>query len=311
MPLFRRSVVFDPNKNIPDLSGKVAIVTGGNNGLGKESIRQLAKHNPDKIYMGARSESKAKAAIADIKREIPNANVHFLPVDLSSFASVKHAAAAFLAENKRLDLLLNNAGIFAAPPALTEDGYEIQFGTNHMGPALLTKLLMPLLLETAAQPGSDVRIVNISSTVYTSAPKPGLLLSRNKTTLPDLGIVGRYGQSKLANIYFTQMLAERYPSILSVALHPGVVKTGIADGPSDQPLFTWLFRLVGKVAFVDVATGALNQLWASTAPRGDVKSGAMYFPVGKEHEGNSVMRDRRQAEELWKWTEDEFKKHGY
>ncbi|EOD49962.1 Short-chain dehydrogenase/reductase SDR [Neofusicoccum parvum] len=261
--------------------------------------------------MGARSESKAEIAIADIKREIPNANICFLRLDLSSFASIKQAATLFLSANERLDLLLNNAGIFAVPPALTEDGYEIQFGTNHMGPALLTKLLMPLLLKTAAQPRSDVRIVNISSTAYTSAPKPGLLLSQNKTTLPDLGIVGRYGQSKLANIYFTQELAERYPSILSVALHPGVVKTGIADGPNDQPLFTWFFRLVGKVAFVDVATGALNQLWASAAPRDDIKSGAMYFPVGKEHTGNAMMRDRRQVEELWKWTEDEFKKHGY
>ncbi|KAH7016587.1 hypothetical protein B0J12DRAFT_611131 [Macrophomina phaseolina] len=311
MSFDRKSVSFEPEKHIPDLSGRVIIVTGGNNGLGKESIRQLAKHSPAKIYMGARSESKAQAAISDIKREVPSADIYFLKIDLASFASIKQAVTVFLSENERLDILLNNAGIFATPPGLTEDGYELQFGTNHMGPALLTKLLMPLLLKTAALPQNDVRIVNISSTLYKTAPKAGLLLSQNKTTLSDQPIAARYGQSKLANIYFTKMLAEHYPSITSVALHPGEVKTGIADGPSDQPILVWLFRMYSKVAFVDVETGTLNQLWASTAPRDTIKNGMMYLPLGKEHEGNKLMNDRRLAEELWKWTEDEFEKHGF
>ncbi|KAH7025489.1 hypothetical protein B0J12DRAFT_722147 [Macrophomina phaseolina] len=307
----RKSVSFDPDRHIPNLSERVIIVTGGNNGLGKESIRQLAKHNPAKIYMGARNESKAQAAIADIKQEVPHANIYVLKIDLASFASIKKAAALFLSENERLDILLNNAGVFATPAQLTEDGYESQFGTNHMGPALLTKLLMPLLLKTAALPQSDVRIINISSSLYSTAPKPGILLSRNKTTLADLSGTARYGQSKLANIYFTRMLAKHYPSITSVALHPGTVKTGIADGPSDQPIFKWLFRMFAKVAFVDVKTGTLTQLWASTAPRNTIKNGMMYFPVGKEHEGNKMMNDTKLAEELWNWTENELEKHGF
>jgi NAD(P)-dependent dehydrogenase (short-subunit alcohol dehydrogenase family) len=222
---------FDPSKDIPDLSGKVIIVTGGNNGLGKESILQLSKHNPSKIYLCARSSSKAQQAIASIKSAIPNANILFLELDLASLASVKSAAETFLAENTRLDILINNAGIMAVPPGLTSDGYEIQFGTNYLGHALFTSLLLPLLLSTSSAPNSDVRIVNVSSIGVRLAPKPGLVLDQVKTDMKEgFSTWELYGQSKLANVLFTKGLAARYPAIKSVAVHPGGVDTGLARG---------------------------------------------------------------------------------
>ncbi|KAE8386813.1 hypothetical protein BDV23DRAFT_162503 [Aspergillus alliaceus] len=308
MLFFNRGPAFNPEKDIPDLSGKIILVTGGNNGLGKESVLQLAKHNPTRIYMSARSQHKAETAIKEIKQTVPTANIVFLPLDLSSFSSVQKAADLFLAENDRLDILMNNAGLMASTPGLTEDGYEINFGTNHMGPALLTKRLLPVL-ERTVNAGHDVRIVNLSSALYSSAPKPGILFEKNKEALANFSTLARYGQSKLANNYFAKILAERYPAIKSVALHPGVVRTNLSDETKRTSFFmSLLVRVFEPLAGVDVGTGALNQLWAAVDPL--VKSGGFYYPVGKETHGR-VLDDRDLAVKLWDWTEAELKSHGY
>lgn len=309
--IFSQHKVFSPDEEIPNLSGKVILVTGGNNGLGKETVTQLAKHTPTRIYLGARNEEKAQAAIVDIKKEIPAASIVFLKIDLASFSSIAQAAHIFLSESDRLDILVNNAGIFACPPGLTEDGYEIQFGTNYMGPALLTKLLLPCLEKTAAIPGNDVRVVFVSSALHTVAPKEGLLLSENKTTLERISTMARYGQSKLAEMYHARSLAKKHPTITTLAIHPGVVRTGIMDGPMSNSIFKWLIRLVGQVASVDIATGTLNQLWACTVPRATITNGGMYYPVGKEFKGRNSASDEDLAEKLWSWTEGELKEKGF
>lgn len=171
---------FNPEKDIPSLDGKVILITGGsscrhsatphsvltltgNTGLGKETVLQLAKHNPKEIFLAARTQSKAEAAIAEIKGAVPNANITYLPLDLASLPSVKKAADEFKSRSDQLDILINNAGIMATPYEKTKEGYEIQFGTNHVGHAMFTKLLLPTLLKTAEQPGADVRVVNVSS----------------------------------------------------------------------------------------------------------------------------------------------------
>lgn len=314
--LFFGGPSYNPDRDIPSLSDKTILVTGGNNGLGKECIKQLAKHSPAKLYMGARSLTKAQEAISEIKSAVPLAQIHILEIDLASFSSIKAAAAQFLSENEHLDILINNAGAFGSPPGLTEDGYEVQFGTNYMGSALLTRLLLPLLEATARTPGSgpatdrDVRIINISSEIYRAAPKGGVLLDRVTSPLADLSTVARYGQSKLANIYFTQSYASRYPHIKSVALHPGLVKTNIGGGMTTNPILGFVFGLFTRVAAVDIPTGALNQLWASTANSQDVKSGAYYVPFFKEVSRTGSLGDERMAEELWLWTEREFAERG-
>ncbi|KAG9622101.1 oxidoreductase, partial [Aureobasidium melanogenum] len=189
---------FDPEKDTPDLSGKVIIVTGGNTGLGKESVLQFAKHNPSQIYLAARTESKARSAIEDIKSQVPDAKVEFLSLDLSDFDSVKAAADSFKQKEQRLDILLNNAGIMSVPYSTTKQGYEIQFGTNHMGHALLTKLLMPVLLKTAEDPKADVRVVSLSSEGHQLARGCGILY--DQAAAETYGTWSRYGSAKLANI---------------------------------------------------------------------------------------------------------------
>lgn len=311
--LFGKNHTFDPVKDIPNLSGKIILVTGGNNGLGKESITQLAKHNPARIYMGARSSKKAQEAIQDIEKEVPNAPITFLAMDLASFSSIKSAADTFLTENDRLDVLINNAGVFACPPGLTTDGYEIQFGTNYMGSALLTRLLLPILNKTAGKdnPRNDVRIVNVGSEIYRTSPKGGLPLSQMNTPLTEINTITRYGLSKLANLYFAKSYAKRYPYIKSVALHPGLVQTNIGGNMTANPILSFIFNQITRVTSIDVPTGALNQLWASTANSDEVKNGAYYIPFMKEADRADIMNDEDKAEELWQWTEQEFEKHGF
>jgi NAD(P)-dependent dehydrogenase (short-subunit alcohol dehydrogenase family) len=308
-----KGVSFDPDTDIPDLSGKVIVVTGGNNGLGKETILQLAKHNPAKIFMGARSEEKAATAIREIKESVPDARITFLEMDLASFASVKKAAESVLASSSRLDILINNAGIMATPAATTEDGYEIQFGTNHMGHALLTKLLLPLLEKTANEPNSDVRIINLSSSAHTQAPKEGLLLSEVKSPMASTSTWVLYGQSKLANVYFTRQLAKLYPRIKSVAVHPGSnVGTNISSSlKQSSKIMIPLIFISNRFLAIPVKDGALNQLWAATGPNEDVKQAAFYYPVGVEFEGSPMVNDPKMAEKLWDFTETELREHGF
>ena len=302
-----QNIAFDPDTDIPDLSGKVIIVTGGNSGLGKESILRLAKGTPREIFMGARNRLKAKEAIAEIKSAVPGAKISFLEIDLSSFASVKRAADTF-----RLDILLNNAGLMGVPPGLTEDGYESQFGTNHMGPALLTKLLMPTLEKTAKLPDSDVRIVNLSSDAFRLTPSSGLLLSQDKTPLAEQRGTTRYGQSKLANLYFTKSLAKHYPLIKSTAVNPGLVRTGITDNTTNSyPYLSWIFSIAFKLFFVTVEKGARPQLFAATGKSELVKSGAFYYPGVEEYAGNALINNAVLADTLWEWTERELKEHGF
>jgi retinol dehydrogenase 12 len=135
-----RSVHFSLKKDIPSLKGKVVLVTGGNSGLGKQCVLEYARHDPAQIWLAARNLDKAKAAVDEIKRQVPNAPIKILQLDLSSFESVKEAATTFSSESDRLDILMLDAGIMAAKPGLTGDGYEIQFETNYLGHALLTQL---------------------------------------------------------------------------------------------------------------------------------------------------------------------------
>lgn len=235
-------------------------------------------------------------------------------MDLTSFASVKAAADTFNSKSDRLDVLMNNAGIMACPSGITKEGYEIQFGTNHMGHALLTKLLLPTLQRTAAQspkPG-DVRIVNLSSEAHKWAPKAGLTLNDCKSKMESYSTWQRYGQSKLANIYYTRELARRYPDITCVSLHPGSVATNLTSGPrASYPWASWIIHRMSKLVAVSVQVGALGQLWASTAPAEQVKSGQYYVPVAKESMGSELARDEKLPGELWDWTERELRKHGY
>ncbi|KAK2057331.1 short chain dehydrogenase [Colletotrichum caudatum] len=301
---------FHPDAEIPDLAGRVVLVTGGNSGLGLETVRQIAKHNPAHIYLAARSKDKAEAAIEALRKENPGAApVSHLPLDLASFASVKAAAKQFAAASDRLDLLVNNAGIMHTPEGLTEDGYEVQFGTNHMGHALLTQLLLPTLRRTAAEKNPDVRVVFLSSAAEGWAPGDTYRFDRLRTTMPETASRFRYGISKVANVHYAAALAERAPEIRVVCVHPGVVDTNLAEPliSNTNVVFGTLIWAGTKIVAVSPQKGALNQLWASFHP--DAKTGVFYFPVGVQGKGTRLSQDREKREQLWKWTEDELRSH--
>lgn len=296
--------------DIPSLQGKVVIVTGGNSGLGKQSVLDLARHDPQEIWLTARTTEKADEAITDIKKKVPNANIKPLAMDLTSFDSIKAAARTFVAASKRLDILMLNAGCMAAPTALTKDGYELQFGTNHVGHALFTKLLTPTLDKTAATAAADVRVVVLSSAAVAMTPKSGIEFDTLKTTQEAIGTWDRYGQSKLANALYARQLAQHHhPQWTVAAIHPGVVQTNLQHYMVER--FWLLSPIVPILAklLTTVEDGAQNQLWAATAPKEDVKSGELYYPVGDLTGGRrgNFTTDDALAKRLWEWTEQELK----
>jgi retinol dehydrogenase-12 len=226
-------------------------------------------------------------------------------LDLTSLRSVKDAADTVNASTSRLDILMNNAGIMAVPAALTQDGYEIQFGTNHVGHALLTKLLLPKLEATTKLPGADVRIINLSSAGHVLVPNGGIAFDQLRTDMKATSTFTRYGQSKLANVLFTKELAERYPDIRSIAIHPGAVNTGLTQGVIASWAWTKTLIDVAGVFFMkSAAQGALNQLWAATSP--EAKTGKYYDPVAKEVPASAYAQDKELAAKLWEWTEKEL-----
>lgn len=296
-----------------DLSGKVVIVTGGSSGLGKESVLQLAKRGPRAIYLTARTAARGNAAIREIEAAVPQARdiVKFLELDLASFPSIRRAADTFLAQADRLDILMNNAGLMASPPGLTEDGYEVQFGSNYMGPALFTKLLMPIINKTAALPDSDTRVINLSSELFKQAPKQGLLLEQCKTPLDDISGLSRYGHAKLADHYHTVMLSRKYPATIFVSIHPGVVNTGLLDDlKKRRPWLGIVLGVLGYIFLTDVQAGARSQLWASTTTSTNIKSGMFYNQHQKEYK-DPVLYQISDAQKLWDWTEAEFSAKGF
>ncbi|KAJ5598452.1 short-chain dehydrogenase/reductase [Penicillium hordei] len=295
---------FNPKTDVPNLNGKVILVTGGNSGLGKAAVTEFCRHQPAEVWLAARSLDKAQAAADEIKTQIPNAPIKVLKLDLSSFDSVKNAAKAFTSD--QLDILMLNAGVMAVPPAQTSEGYEVQFGTNHMGHAILTKILLPVL-ERTAQNGSDVRIVSVSSHGHFYTPPEGFQFDTLKTPGDILTAFQRYGQSKLANILWARQLASLYPSFTVASVHPGVVKTNLLSGATNAPL---IFRAIFGAAHVlgmksSVESGVKNQLWAAVSK--DVKSGEYYEPIGVSGMASAHGTDDKLAKEIWNWTENELK----
>ncbi|KAJ5414235.1 hypothetical protein N7509_000862 [Penicillium cosmopolitanum] len=280
---FGNSLPFNPEQDIPSLAGKVILVTGANIGLGKQCVLEYARHQPSLIWLVARTLDKAQTAADEIRQQLQVENKNTPPIkplamDLSSLSSVTTAAHTIVAESSRLDILMLNAGIMAAPPGLTSDGYELQFGTNYIGHALFTKLLLPVLKKTAAIPDADVRIISLSSHGHVYAPKEGVLFDTLRTDAESLGPYGRYGQSKLAIILWTRQMASKYPQFTLASIHPGVVRTNLMNNATGSP---WVIRLLGMVAnkvVTPVDQGVKNQLWASVAR--EVKSGEYYEPVG-------------------------------
>jgi NAD(P)-dependent dehydrogenase (short-subunit alcohol dehydrogenase family) len=199
-----------------------------------------------------------------------------------------------------------HVGIMAVPYSKTEENYEIQFGTNHMGHALLTKLLLPTLLSTTEKPGSDVRVINLSSEGHSFAP--GIIYDQDG--LESYSTFRRYGQSKLANILHARELQRRYPSITATALHPGVILTNLYTPQIQSNVLAKFGLPLANLFFNDVPNGAKNQLWAATGPKEEVRQSYYWKPVGIASKGDIFYaRNADLARELWDWTEEQLKKY--
>jgi len=260
--------------NIPDLSGKTAVVTGGNGGLGLESAKALAGAGAH-VVMAARNQDKAQAAYDEIVSEYPDASLEIVELDLASQESTKAAAASIAAAHPQIDILINNAGLMALPERRTEDGYEMQFGVNHLGHWTFTSGLMPSLLAA-----ERARVVTVTSTAHHSG-KP--VDPDNVTMEGSYSAWGSYGRAKLANYHFALGLQREFEqrglAAQSLVAHPGLSSTNLQSHTAQQggagvmgPFWVKAAAWTGMPA----SKGALPQLRAATDPA--AKGGEMYAP---------------------------------
>ncbi|KAJ6541978.1 NAD(P)-binding protein [Mycena vulgaris] len=288
--------------DIPDLSSRVILVTGGNSGLGLETAKALLLHNA-KVYLACRSISKGEEAIATLEKQTGKAPI-LLPLDLSSLDSIKQAAAELGRKEPVLHVLFNNAGVMASPNALlTHEGYDLQFGVNVLGHFYLTQLLLPCLIAGAkSSPDHVARIVNTSSQTHILGNIDFASLQdgpiRSKMSPDDL-----YAQSKFANVVFSSECAKRYgvDGVISTAVHPGMLTTGI--GRHYHPLKR---RLIHALCH-NPPMGAVTQLWAGTAPEAASANGKYLIPwarIGSPHPGTL---DAEIGAKLWQWLEDQVR----
>jgi NAD(P)-dependent dehydrogenase (short-subunit alcohol dehydrogenase family) len=283
----------------------------GTSGVGTDTVKQLAVHNPSTIFFTGRNTKAANALIESLRLLNREVQVRFVPCDLSDLSSVRQASNRIAAKVARIDMLFCNAGVMAMPSGLSKDGYEQQFATNHLGHALLIDLLMPILQDTAMLPGSDVRIIITTSQAAMTplVPRRGIDFGALKTEQKMFsGRWRRYAQSKLANMLYAKALNRQHPSITTVSVHPGIGYTGLQDNfPLFDRFIMWV-TTIGKRSPVDQL--AWNGLWAATAPRGSstsqVRGGEYHEPIGVIPKPTSHSKDLTLENDLWDWTQEQL-----
>ncbi len=261
--------------DIPDLIGRAAIVTGANSGLGFEESLALARRGAD-VTMACRDQTKGASAVERVRSHVPGAIVALASLDLADLSSVRAFAAEYRATHERLDILINNAGIMGIPRRTTADGFEMQFGTNHLGHFALTGALLPLL---AAQP--DARVATVSSSLH----RIGRINFDDLQGERQYNPWAAYGQSKLANLLFAFELQRRADTagmrLLSVVAHPGYAATNlqtVSSAMSGGRARVAVTNAVNRFAGQSGAMGALPALYAATAP--GVIGGTYFGPDG-------------------------------
>jgi len=286
------------SSDIPDQKGRMAVVTGSSSGIGYETAGVLAEKNAA-VVIAVRNLKKGNDAAEKIKSGHRSADIRVMELDLADLSSVRRFAEKFKADNTRLDLLINNAGVMMPPYSKTSDGFELQFGTNHLGHFAVTGLLLDLIVKT---PGS--RIVNVSS----GAHKLGGL------NFEDLNWENRpyrkakaYGDSKIANIYFTYELQKKlrdagYETLVTAA-HPGWTATELQRHAG-------LLRFLNNFLAQGIEMGALPTLYAAVGP--DAEAGDYFGPSGlgemrgypKKVESNGLSHDEKISAKLWRVSEE-------
>ncbi|MDJ0878088.1 MAG: SDR family NAD(P)-dependent oxidoreductase [Halieaceae bacterium] len=290
-----------------DLTEARALVTGGTAGLGVETARTLAAHGAA-VTLTARNMVRGEEVVADIRESTGNQAVDVMELELGSLASIRAFTDAYLARYDTLNILINNAGIMACPHGTTEEGFELQFGTNHLGHFLMTNRLVPALLE-----GAPARVVALSSRAHHMSP----------VDFDDLDFSGRgynkwaaYGQSKTANILFAVALDARLRNrgVRAYAVHPGVIETELSRhmDDEDRALINARAEQIGNWTLKSTAAGAATSVYAATAPELDGQ-GAVYLedcgvaPIENESTSHGVRAyalDEDAAERLWRVSEE-------
>ncbi len=289
---------------IPDLSGKNILITGANSGLGYASAKALAKKGA-RVILGCRSMKKAEQSILKIRAVVPKAELEGVSIELSDLQQVKKAAEELKKRFNHLDVLINNAGIMATSYGTTSQGFEQQFGVNHLGHFVLTAELFPLLCKSVSG-----RIVTVSSLAALKGKMDFVELRENKNYQP----WAAYRRSKLANLMFMleldRRIRENKLQLTSVAAHPGGSNTNLSEKTRSNPVT----RLIGKAVILpllpDADQGAWSQLYAATMP--NVRGGQYYGPNGwRQYSGHPRLLELPQTigtqdewEKLWKVSED-------
>jgi NAD(P)-dependent dehydrogenase (short-subunit alcohol dehydrogenase family) len=285
-------------QDIPDQHGRLAVVTGANSGIGLIAARELARAGAD-VILACRNTAKGADAERAIREAAPDASVTVEALDLGSLASVRSFAERFRSSHGSLDLLINNAGVMAPPRQVTSDGFELQFGTNHLGHFALTGLLIDTMTGR-----NDARVVTVSS----GAHRTGHIEFDDLQGERKYRRWGAYGQSKLANLLFAFELDRRLrasgSSIRSVAAHPGYAATNLQSAAAPAP-DRYLMAVSNVILAQSAEMGALPTLYAATFP--DLEGGSYVGPGGMfEQRGypklvgsTAAAQDKDVARRLW------------
>ncbi|XP_018583404.1 retinol dehydrogenase 12-like isoform X2 [Scleropages formosus] len=268
------------------LSGKTVLVTGANSGIGKETARDLAKRGA-RIILACRDMAKAEAAQKEIIEDSGNQDVVIRRLDLSDIKSIREFAE-IINKEKQVNILINNAGIMMCPYSKTVDGFEMQFGVNHLGHFLLTYLLSDLIKRSA-----PARIINVSSMAHSW----GTIRLDDLNSETSYDSRKAYCQSKLANILFTRSLAKQLQGtgVTAYALHPGVVQTELSRHLSIPLKFAWM---VGRPFTKNSVQGAQTSIYCAVAPELEKESGGYYSDCAPATCTRSAM-DEEIAQKLW------------
>jgi retinol dehydrogenase 12 len=270
-----------------DLRNKIVLITGANSGIGKVAAKALAKAGAT-LSMVSRNATRGEAALAEVKTASGNPNVELFVADLASMTQVRRLAADFRKKHGGLHLLINNAGGMIGERQLTEDGCEATFAGNHLGPFLLTNLLLDLLKKSA-----PARVINVSST----AARGGTMDFDDLHLAKGYSQFKAYARAKLANILFTRELSRRLEGsgVTAVAMHPGVVRTRFGETASGFMRF--LIKLGGPL-LLSPERGADTMIWAATAPEAQALNG-VYLIRRKVRRPPLLARDDEVAKRLW------------
>ncbi|THU86675.1 NAD(P)-binding protein [Dendrothele bispora CBS 962.96] len=286
--------------DIPDLAGKIILVTGGNTGIGYEITKCLLKHNA-KVYIGCRSEEKAREAISRL-REQTGLEALFISLDLADLSSVKRAADEFKSKETELHVLFNNGGVMNPPISeITADGFDLQFGTNVLGHFLLTRLLLPLLIAGASSQRCPSRIVNSSSSSQMFVDTVDFNSLRDGPARRKMGSFKLYMQSKFGNVILSNELARRFgdQGIRSNSLNPGNLKTDLQRTSSGI-----MMKFFDYWVFYPPISGALTPLYAGVSPETQEWNGKYLIPWAREGHMRPEAADQKLGEELWNWLEE-------